>query len=155
MLHITLIILLIDIMSESVLFYQLEYLHHNYFPQYLKLVSFLIGTVAPDSVIICLCELWRSAKKQSCLQKEKSCTSVCLCILCSKAGNNLHILMPSWCTAGCFEVWAWKRKCCSTWRRQIFQNIMFSEVFLEVAPFFLRSYTTTRFDRNFSLIPEQ
>lgn len=99
MLPITLIILLIDVMPKFLLFYQLEYLHHNYSIQYLKLLSFLIGTMPPDSVITCLSEFWQSAIKQCCLQKEKF-LSLCVSIytLCSEAENQLHIPRPCWYT---------------------------------------------------------
>ena len=98
MLPITLIILLIDVMPKFLLFYQLEYLHHNYSIQYLKLLSFLIGAMPPDSMIACLSEFWQSAIKQCCFQKEKSCLSVSMYTLCSKAENYLHIPRACWYT---------------------------------------------------------
>lgn len=93
MLPITLIILLIDVMPTFLLSYQLKYLHHNYSIQYLKLVSFLIGTMPSDSVITCLCEFWQSAIEQCYLQKKKSCLFVCLCILYAWKQKLIYILL--------------------------------------------------------------
>lgn len=106
MLPSTLIILLIDVMPKFLLFYQLEYLHHNYSIQYLKLLSFLIGTMPPDSVITCLSEFWQSAIKQCCLQKESSCLSVYLYILYARKQKISYIFLGHADTLiGCFEVW--------------------------------------------------
>lgn len=134
MLPITLIMLLIDAMPKFLLFYQLECLHHNYSIQYRKLVISLIGAMPPDSVVTCLSESWRLAKKQCYLQKEKPCISVCLYIFYAQKQKMMYIFLSQADTlAGCFEV----SKCYSTEKEQIFQNIVFFEmdlVFLKVTP---------------------
>lgn len=85
-------------MPKFLLFYQLEYLHHNYSIQYLKSVSFLTGTMPPDSVIT-FSVFWQSAKKAVLFAKrEVLYFYVSMYTLCSKAKNNLHISMPSWYT---------------------------------------------------------
>lgn len=105
MLPITLIILLIDVMPKFLLFYQLEHLHHNYSIQYLNLVIFLIGTMPPDSVITRLSEFWQSAQTQCYLQKEKSCISMCLCILFVQKLKVIYIFLCQADTrSGCFKV---------------------------------------------------
>ena len=125
-------------MPKFLLFYQLEYLHHNYSIQYLKLVSFFIGTKPPDSVITCLCEFWQSAIKQCYLQKEKSCLSVCLCIPYARKQKIFYIFS---CQAdmltACFEVWAWKKKTTlQLGRDKYFKTSCFFQVLLEVDLFF-------------------
>lgn len=105
MLPITLIILLIDVMPKFLLFYQLEYLHHNYSIQYLKPLSFLIGTMPPDSMIACLSEFWQSAIKQCCFFKRKNLVSLYLYILYARKQKIIYIFLGRADTlTGCFEV---------------------------------------------------
>ena len=122
MLPITLIILLIDVMPTFLLSYQLKYLHHNYSIQYLKLVSFLIGTMPSDSVITCLCEFWQSAIEQCYLQKKKSCLFVCLCILYAWKRKLIYILL---CQANTLHLQAVLRFEHGKKNGQIFQGIIF------------------------------
>ena len=122
MLPITLIILLIDVMPTFLLSYQLKYLRHNYSIQYLKLVSFLIGTMPSDSVITCLCEFWQSAIEQCYLQKKKSCLFVCLCILYAWKRKLIYILL---CQANTLHLQAVLRFEHGKKNGQIFQGIIF------------------------------
>lgn len=64
-------------MPKFLLFYQLEYLHHNYSIQYLKLVSFLTGTMPSDTVITCLCVL-AICQKSSAICKKRSLIFLCV-----------------------------------------------------------------------------
>ena len=140
MLPITLIILLIDVMPKFLLFYQLEYLNHNYSVQYLKLVSFLIGTMPLDSVITCLCEFWQSAIKQCYLQKEKSCLSVCLCILYARKQKIIYIFLCQADTMQAILRFETENNAIQHRRDKYFKTSRF-EVFLEVELFFLECYT--------------
>lgn len=139
MLPITLIILLIDVMPEFLLFYHLEYLHHNYSVQYLKLVSFLIGTMPPDSVITCLCEFWQSAIKQCYLQKEKNRVSLCVYVylICESRKSFTYSYAELIDLQAVLKFEPRKKKYCSTWREQIFHNVMFFQVLLQVDLVFL------------------
>lgn len=156
MLPITLIILLIDVMPKFLLFYQLEYLHHNYSIQYLKLVSFLIGTMPPDSVITCLCEFWQSAMKQCYLQKEKNRVSLCVYVylICESRKSFTYSYAKLIHLQAVLKFEPRKKNTAQHGGNKHFTTSYFFKYFFKWTWFFL-SYSPTTFDRNRCLTHEQ